>query len=610
MTARCANFTMKISHLLVAFAFILVSPLDGDVVTVDFDDQNGCVPEFERSGIRITNGRGTMCFRISGNNSVSNGTYFTNDVENLRIVHIEGDVFTPVRADLAEYSISVGAPDPVRFIGTKASGDTVVFEVILDQIADGPGGVEDFETIYFPAEFSDIISLESPTRLWSLDNLIVETISPPPLPENQGLEASFANADFLRGQTGLTQNNLVIGSGFHYKNGNHPPQTVIFLSPGGFSFSASTPYYDSSTGFVIYKSGNDIYRRGRSGFDLMETLAAIQAEGYQVSSIGNPISHGGRLVFEGYDLKGNDSYHIFQRASGILTKLVGPTTLLPDGSGGFSNPHYFPRYRAIGDDVYAFQTSLQGSFSTARVFVKRGRNEFALVLSEGDPTVFGNITAVEGLAFDSNNNLIVDARVSNASIRLRYDSNGLTGSVSRSVTTNPVNAGLTASGVTQSTLLGKRFLLAAGVLYQESNGNFYKVLGIGDSLGGEMISDLRYLGAPEGLPERVIVDVAFYGNSSQRNHYLITLNQPVDAPPRLGKPFLYAKNGRLYIPLSHLTVGRNYHLEVSTDMEEWATHQTINDISPIQFVIVEPPLSTPRAFFRMVESRPTSQNLR
>ena len=595
---------MRFNFLSTIAALIVTSAAIAEVVTVDFNNNNGCAPEFVSSGVKITNGRGTICFSISGINSVSNGTYFTNDVENLRVVNVDGDIFTPISADLAEYSISVGAPDPVKFVGQKPSGDTVVFEVILDNIADGSNGVEDFQTIFFPPEFTDIISLESPTRRWSLDNLKVDTIPPPPLPANQGLEPSYANAEFIRSQIGVIDRNLVIGTDFAYITGFFSPQKVIFLSPGGFSFSASSPYYDTTSGFVVYGSGDNIYRRSRSTSSIVESLVTVQAEGYEVSSIGSPILRGDRMIFEGYNLTGDDAYYIFESVAGNLTSLVGPSTLLPNEIGGFSHPHYFPDHRAIGDGAYAFETSLQGSISTIRVYVKWGENDFDLVLSEGDSTIFGNITGVEGLAFNADNNLIVDASVSGAFIRLRYDSNGIVNAISRSITTNPINAGLSVSGVTESSLQGKRFLLSGGVLYHETDGAFYKVIGVGDRFSGSEITDLRFLGAPEGSPERVIVDLAFDGNFSRREHYLITLNDPVDAPPRIGKPLLYPENGKFYIPLSHLTIGKTYDVEVSIDLIEWNFQQTISDIAPLQFVIIEPPLPNPKAFYRIKENNP------
>lgn len=580
---------------------ILSSSLLGEVFILDFEESGKCAAELVSSGMRITNARGTICFRSSGSNSVSNGTVYSSDTEGLRIVNVEGDTFTPVSIDLAEYSISVGAPNPIQFLGRKLSGEKVDYEVILDGVADGSGGADDFQTFAFPPEFEDLISLESPTRLWSVDNIVIDSIPPPELPTNQRLEASYLEAEFLRSQQALWHRNLVIGPDFHYTTGSFSPETVIFLSPNGVSFSAIAPYYDPPSDSVVYKSGADLYRRDREGFESLETLAAVIANGFAVSSIGRPILYGDRLIFEGYNFSGNDAYYILERSDGVLTQLVGPTTLLPAGDGeSKSLPSHFPDFRVIGDQSYAFETSLEGSSSITRVFVKWLASDFQLVISEGDSTEFGAVFSVTGLSFDRDNILMVNVVTSDGSATFRYDSNGLLGGVMRSVVATPIDAGVTASGVTELSVFGTHFLNSNGVQYREQGGNFYKVLGSGDSLGVDTISDLRFLGISDNQPERVILDIALEG-ASQRTHYIVTLAEPVDALPQIGKPLIYNKNGKLYLPVSHLTAGLTYSLEASPNLEDWQIERNISDIQPLQYLIMDLPLPNPAMFYRIVE---------
>jgi len=89
-----------------------------------------------------------------------------------------GSVFDLISVDLAEYSTVVSDPRTVPFVGYRLDGSTVFTSFTTDGIIDGTGPVADFETFYFPSEFTGLSHVEIPTFGWSLDNLFVSVPEP------------------------------------------------------------------------------------------------------------------------------------------------------------------------------------------------------------------------------------------------------------------------------------------------------------------------------------------------------------------------------------------------------------------------------------------------
>jgi hypothetical protein len=89
-----------------------------------------------------------------------------------------GPVFDLVSVDLAEYSTVVPDARTVPFIGYRPDGSTVSTSFTTDGIIDGTGPLADFETFYFPSEFTGLSRVEIPTYGWSLDNLFVSVPEP------------------------------------------------------------------------------------------------------------------------------------------------------------------------------------------------------------------------------------------------------------------------------------------------------------------------------------------------------------------------------------------------------------------------------------------------
>ncbi|VGO17081.1 hypothetical protein PDESU_05676 [Pontiella desulfatans] len=112
-----------------------------------------------RSGV-ADNGTGFLLFNTAGGSP-------------LVIAPTNGATFSVLRIDLSEYSMSFDYPAPVAFKGNKADGGEVSVTFSTDGAMDGPGGDADFETFVFPAEFTDLVSLEVASDFYGMDNLEV-----------------------------------------------------------------------------------------------------------------------------------------------------------------------------------------------------------------------------------------------------------------------------------------------------------------------------------------------------------------------------------------------------------------------------------------------------
>jgi hypothetical protein len=109
---------------------------------------------------RADNGTATLIFVTAGGSPLS-------------ISQAHGGRFDAISVDLSEYSTVFTYPADITIIGNKADGSTVNTLFRTDGVIDGLGGDPDFETFYFPSEFTDLISLEIPSSGFTMDNLAV-----------------------------------------------------------------------------------------------------------------------------------------------------------------------------------------------------------------------------------------------------------------------------------------------------------------------------------------------------------------------------------------------------------------------------------------------------
>lgn len=571
-----------------------------------------CSPSVAADGLLFTNSRGTLCPADgTGPNSVSNGTLFSNDVQGLRVEKLNGTVFTPLEIDVAEYSRSVKDPH-VEFVGHKADGTTVTVQAPLDGVADGPGGAPDFQTFTFPSSFANIVRLEVPTGRWSFDNFVFSTVAPPPLPADQRLEGAF-RAPFNRFSRPLLQDQFIVGPGYSLNSGFRAAhETVIFQSGGSINLASTySPYFANGSGELYFA---DYLRTGISSYK--NGLSTIVATAQDTTGTGWPMTHvdlprwvGGPVLFLGYDTSGSDQFGIFLKGAGPgVLALITPQTSLPGSSGTyFSTPHAFPTDIAVHPVGFAFDTTLTDFPDYRRIYASFFGGPPRHIVGENDSIPVAGwwpvVTVLKRFAFNADGDLEVDVTFDTGTARLYFDLNGLRKVVETTLTVSPVNAGKTVSGTLLPATLFRPALLttADGEVYREKDGRYFRVVGIGDKIDGEIIQTLELKATPS-YPERLVIEVRYASDSSNAHIVELELAEPVTHPPRFGALTVHPESGDWFIPLSHLTADKTYWLARSHDLQNWERLQRIDRIRPLQHVFIPAEQTqAPKIFFRVEE---------
>jgi hypothetical protein len=566
-----------------------------------------CAPSWTFDGLLVTNSRGTIC--VNSSPFVTNNTQSANDVAGLVARHVNGITFTPLTIDLGEYSSTSNTDQEILFIGYKQGGETVSTGFQLDLIADGAGGADDFQSFAFPPEFADIVRLEVPNTKWRFDNLTFSTVIPPVLPADQRLGPAFTSAIELYSKS-IHDNTLVIGADYQLVSGFQPtaPSKTKFLAPEGTAFLSSTPspYYDRADKALYYKPTNSYsIKKSKAGVvtdaaDLHDPLEL----GISVQSISKPRAAGGRLLFMGINSSGGDSYHIFEKKNGVTTALVTPQTQLPIGNST-STPRYFPREILIRPDGYAFDTSLDSSPSDWRVYASFKGGPIQYVIGETDPIPMGEdydiVKDIERFEYTPTGEIKVRAQMRDGFWWLVFDSSGYVRREEVFITVAPENAGRQVTGERFPTVAGAVFLDTHEEIFREHDGRFFRVVGVGDEINGETISYLEYKAAGETLPLRVLVEVRYQSSPGTARILELALAAPEKLPPRFGATYLHPESGDLFIPLSHLTHGREYWVRGSANLRDWTDLWRIEAVVPLQHVVIPPDRLDSPSFFRVEE---------
>ncbi len=578
-------------------------PCPAAVDVQDFGTKpSACNKVWSRGGLAFSNARGTICVSNgTGINEVSNGTPVSSDVEGLTVVHEEGRTFTPLAVDLAEYSISIGAPEPVVFMGTKPDGSMVDFAVTLDGVRDGPGGEADFQHVQFPATFANIVKLEVPTARWSMDNFSFDTLPSIPLPVNQKLGASYGVATFFGSRT--SGELLVAGPDYHFlATDGGGPRKARYLAKGVpiADFNAYSGTYHPADKILVHNTNDDINpERIRSyngqAFTDLVTLAQLHAFWPQALALRSCCWSGDRLVFTASG-SGN-SYSVFEMKNGVLRELLNRNTQVigPVGNAPYWNS---PDLLTAEGNSYAFRASINGK-TGAQVLASFNGAPVARVTGADDTFAAGPATGIDRVEFDAQGRLEVLVKHATGRTLLRYNADGLI-DAELPGPVQPVNTALSVSGTPYRTVDGHVFLLADGVLYRKHEGRYYRMMGFGDSLDGQLISTVKYLGARYSGPLRIFVELNFQNVSASRIYQLQLDDAPVELPPRIGETLVRPETGELYMPLSHLTLGREYWLQRSSDLQEWTDLRQV-EVKPLQFLRVQREQLVPQSYFRVVE---------
>ena len=381
---------------------LAIQTCHAELSVVDFED-SVCSSKIIGGYVQIENSRGTICATSgTGINSVSSGSKYSNDVENLIVTHVDGQTFTPLSMKVGEYSLSVAPPSPLMVSGNKPDGSQVVMEVFFDGVCDGSNGEDDFELIAFPPSFSDLVSLQFGAGKWSLDDFVAEAPVTPPVVGGPAPRGSFASAvklmDLPSTFLGASDEPLVFLGHYTYRENDPWVDSVVDARGQSMDVLSSVPrsaVVDPVT-FDSYQGENTIrlYPRNES-MRIVVDLATVQALGYDVTSIRASAAYGGTLLFAGYNHGGSDSYYLFTCKSGVIAPLVMPTTVLPDSGAGIANPYRWPDYETIGDGGIAFDTSTTLVSQTEVVFEQAsGTTGFRRIVAEGEDFRFGLIASI------------------------------------------------------------------------------------------------------------------------------------------------------------------------------------------------------------------------
>lgn len=580
--------------------FALGALCRGEVFTVGFEDSFGACPaEFVEKGMRFTTDNPVMCFKDgTGINSVSNGTRTTENVNGLLFRQVEGRPFTPISVDLAEYSVSVGAYGPITFFGEKAAGGTVEFTVTLDNVRDGPGGVADYQTVMFPANFSDVVSVRTVDKNFSLDHVVISGHVPPALPPAPLPASSFKEGVSL--WTTNQSNYVLRGEDFFFRVGSLAPTQAVYLAPPSPTVFNPGSYgsYDPATSTMAFKATNTIETYAGGGGESTTVVTAQQMvdAGFPNYSFHRTAITGGRLVFMAYTVQ--DKFGLFQMESGVITPRLTMDTDLPVGTGT-GKPFAWPRHLAAKGNDFAFDTTVGG---IRRVYASFNNGPFQLIASTGDELAPSQVISdFTNLSFNGAGQLEVNCQTGGSLLwRLTHNAAGPVAGELLTRTISPVNAGEEVTGEIVSASGEPLFLQTETAIYQESAGKWYRVIGRGDKIQLATIWEAKFMAARKQTPGHIVVQTISDIDNLTRT-YDIEVLPPVEHPPKLGTSLVHHESGDLYVPLSYLTHGRSYKVMKSTDLVTWVDFSEIGEVLPIQHVVIrKADLGNP-SFFRVVE---------
>ena len=563
--------------------WMVILTCHAELSVIDFENSL-CSSKIIGGYVQIENSRGTICATSgTGTNSVSSGSRYSNDVENLTVRHVDGQIFTPLSMKVGEYSLSVAPPSPLIVSGNKADGSQVVMEVFLDGVRDGPNGEDDFELIVFPSSFSDLSSLQFGAGKWSLDDFVAEAPVTPPVVAGPMPRGSFASAvkllELPSTLLGASDEPLVFLDHYTYRDNDPWVDSVVDARGQGSDivFPVVRSAVVDPVTFDSYQGDNSIRLYPKNGpMRIVADLATVQGLGYDVTSIRATAAYGGTLLFAGYNHGGSDSYYLFTYQAGKIAPLVTPTTALPVPGGGVGTPYRWPDYETIGEGGIAFDTSTSLSTQTEVVFEQaEGTTGFRRIVAEGEDSGFGTISRIVRIDYQGPD-LVVDVQASQGIVRLVYQ-DGLR--VSAALVTKNKSVAAEAvwfSGSAEAGDQGARIINWNSAVYQTDDALMYRVIGPDDVISGSRVVSARYVATSSADSGKILVEIIF-SDLALNGLYEIGIGVPKPPDIKLGEVFLWPEPRLIYMPVDYATQGRVYTLLKSTDLSEWVPIQTITE---------------------------------
>lgn len=557
---------------------------------IDFEDHFGCSSKVVGGYLQIVNSRGTICSGTgSSSNSVSSGSRFSNDVRDLIVTQVDNQAFTPISMRVAEYSISqVDPPVPLTIKGLKADGAEVNLNVFFDGLRDGPGGVDDFQTVLFPASFVNVVRLEFGPGSWSLDDLIADALATPPVTPGPAPLGQFYSAtkiiDLPSNILGPARTPLVFLNDYTYREDNYVDSIL----------DARNQSLKTIIGVetrVIDPIRMDFYRMlGETGTivrympdgtsEIAVTLAQIQELGYDVQLLRASAAYDGKLLFQGLNFSGSDSYFlfIFDVELGAISMHIGPTTELPSETVP-AYPHYFPYNETIGDSGVAFDTSTTVARFDWVVFeTPTGSSTIRRIVSGGDDTGFGEMQEVNGISYHGSD-LRIDVVSTMGNVRLVYRDGERISSSLASFNQPIIGEAITYEGDAVMDDLGARFVNLEGVVYQTYQGSLYRIIGPNEIINGTTVTSAKFLATSSSDTDKILIEI-LAEDSSKDGLYEVTINPQPNVPSiEISDSFIWPEADLFYIPVNYATAGKEYTLYKSHDLLDWQIESIISSFT-------------------------------
>jgi hypothetical protein len=356
-------------------------PLKSTVV-ITFSREGGL--GYTESGYRFTSPSG----RLGAGNPIKGGGDYPEGILSIprsgipvTLAQADGQEFSVISMGVAEYS-RFAIPDQVVFRGVKNDGEELIHRFVPDRILDAANPANDFETVVFPDNWTDLVSFQFLSGIVRIDNvtlsgLTLESHHPAHaqtvIPELLGvLEGGFSYNRFW--VTGIE------GASVSIKKQRYSYDPVYFgtfdLQTGAYApvtGNSSSTGRNEATGEVAYIQGNSLYVVGQEEPVKVATLGEDN-----VSNISLPRPGNGKALFVNEWYEGNEAFALFVAGPDGVVSVLTPDTVLPNGR----KPHYFPRQAYFTGNSFAVDSST-GS-NDLRYLVSFGGGAVLLSPAAGD----------------------------------------------------------------------------------------------------------------------------------------------------------------------------------------------------------------------------------
>lgn len=190
ITLIAMAYVVPANAVVMNFDGLETSPFGGKAFVIPYSE-NGLAISITEGANMYAYGEGWQSGRGTSNGSTVVG--LLGDGAELTLSAVGNKLFSFVSIDLAEFFLvddwaAVDRAKDVFFLGNFDGGGTISLAVTLDTLGDGPGGIDDFETVLFSSLWANLSSVKIsalPVGAYlSLDNITanINSVSAVPVP--------------------------------------------------------------------------------------------------------------------------------------------------------------------------------------------------------------------------------------------------------------------------------------------------------------------------------------------------------------------------------------------------------------------------------------------